>query len=707
MSFISVAIAGGILYAGARAYKETPWTNYLEKLERRKSRRRKKNRLVPLLRPYSTTVLNKVPILRFKGQDLRQAQMREIASVSDKGERSEAEKQADQRLAVAFTALGLTVAGQLLYAPLNLLGAVCILYLNRQLSRKAYHAIVKEHRLTVEAAECLFVPMALITGHYLAMSIGHTIFHISEKIMVKTEDHSTTSLINIFGKQPRFIWILKDNVEVRIPFEELNIEDQVVINAGEMIPVDGTITSGIASIDQRILTGESQPTEKGVGAQVFASTVVLSGRISISAEKAGEETVAAQIGQILSQTKDFKSYVRSQAVEQSDNMVPLRLALSAIALPLLGGTGALTVLNARFCNQMRVTGPLAMLNFLQIASHNGILIKDGRSLELLSKVDTVVFDKTGTLTEEQPYVGTIYTCHGYQKNEVLYYAAAAEYKQTHPIALAILEEANRCQLNLPEIREAQYEVGYGIRVSLSEQLIRVGSGRFMEMEGIIIPSNIKNSEHEAHELGYSLVYVAIDQHLGGAIEFRPTIRPEAKRIIEYLKQRQIGTYIISGDHHKPTQKLAETLGIENYFAETLPENKAALVEQLQNEGRFVCFVGDGINDSIALKKANVSISLSGASTIATDTAQMILMDETLNQLSQAFEIADNWHANMRTAVLTSTIPQTIIVSGAFFLGFGILSSIVLNLSSLSIGVGNAMLPLFHHQSQTNNGYHKS
>ena len=223
------------------------------------------------------------------------------------------------------------------------------------------------------------------------------------------------------------------------------------------------------------------------------------------------------------------------------------------------------------------------------------------------------------------------------ENELLTFAAAAEllcplgYKQTHPIALAIRQEASNRELNLPSVHESEVEVGYGLKVRVDfrangEKLIRIGSGRFMEMEGIGLPAGYEKMEEESHAQGHSLVYVAINDQLGGAIELVPTIRPEAKAIITSLRQRNISIVIISGDHEKPTQKLAEELGIDNYFAETLPENKASLIANLQEEGRKVCFVGDGINDGVALKKANVSISLRGASTVATDTAGIILMD---------------------------------------------------------------------------------
>jgi Cu2+-exporting ATPase len=464
-----------------------------------------------------------------------------------------------------------------------------------------------------------------------------------------------------------------------------------VINAGETIPIDGLIHSGIASIDQHVLTGELQPMAKGVGNSVFAGTVVLEGQIHIQVEKTGQETVAAQIGNILEKTADFKATMQSYGERIIDKGALPTLAVSAIALPILGTQSALAILNSCFGYQMRITAPLSMLNFLTIASKNSILIKDGRSLELLNQVDTVVFDKTGTLTEEQPHVGKIHCC-GIEENELLTYAAAAEYKQTHPIALAILAEAKQRRLNVAPVTQAKYEVGYGIKVNVDAKLIRVGSVRFMEMEGISIPPEMNILQEETHEQGHSLVFIALNDQLAGAIELYPTIRPEAKQIIAQLKQRGLSLYIISGDHEQPTRKLAQKLGIDNYFAETLPEDKANLIAQLQQKGKVVCFVGDDINDSIALKKSQVSISLRGASTVATDTAAIILMDNHLNQLDHLFEIAEEFNANMKNNLNLSIIPGFLCWGGVFFLHFGIVSTVLLYDASLLVGVWNAMSP---------------
>ena len=212
-------------------------------------------------------------------------------------------------------------------------------------------------------------------------------------------------------------------------------------------------------------------------------------------------------------------------------------------------------------------------------------------------------------------MGRILICQGdvdlggsyYNEEQLLAYAAAAEYKQTHPIAKAILREVRSRKLTIPPTKNVKIEMGYGLVVDVEEKSIRVGSRRFMEMSGIAIPADI--DEDHYHALGHSLVYLAIDNQLAGAIELKPTIRPEAKRIVSALKQRNMSIVIISGDHEQPTKKLAADLGIDHYFAQTLPENKADLIEQLQkapkghDKGQVVCFVGDGINDSIALKKA--------------------------------------------------------------------------------------------------------
>ena len=423
------------------------------------------------------------------------------------------------------------------------------------------------------------------------------------------------------------------------------------------------------------MTGESQPAEKTLNDPVLASTLLLTGKLHIRVQQTGSTTTAARITQVLAQTADYKSSLQSRGEMYADKAALPTLCLSAVAWLTVGSAGSVTVLNAAFAFYMRVLGPIGMLNYLKQAFQQDILIKDGRVLDLLSQVDTVVFDKTGTLTHAQPHVGNIHTYRNYSETDVLRFAASAEYKQTHPIAQAILQEAHNRRLELLHIAHTHYQVGYGLIVNLEDNIVRVGSSRFMMLEGIEVPAEIQAIQQTSH----SLTFVAVNDELAGVIEMLPTVRPEAQTVVDCL-QRDYGmsTVIISGDHDIPTRQMAEMLGINNYFAETLPEQKAHIINQLKHSGRFVCYIGDGINDSIALKQAQVSISFSGASSVATDTAQIILMKDDLMQVLELLRLTKAFDKQMQQALKYSILPGVVTVTGAFFFHFTLIYSIILN-----------------------------
>jgi len=600
----------------------------------------------------------------------------------------------------------MVIAGaSLFFQPLALLTVPSLVYLMWPIFNLTYNGFVKQRRFTSYTLDAIFLVGMLLGGFWVMASFGIWMLMFGRRLLLKSEHNSKQDLVNLFGEQPKTVWILTvDRVEVEIPFDRLQVGDLILVSAGQVVPVDGIITAGVASIDQHKLTGESQPAEKGVGDPVLASTVILAGRITVRAEQTGTGTVAMQIGQILEQTADFKNSLVSRGEAIADRMALPTLGVSLLFLP-LGLNSSLAVLTNTFGLKMRLFGPASMLTYLKLASQQGALIKDGRSLELLKEVDTVVFDKTGTLTLEQPTVHRIHLSDGARErgtseDDILRYAATAEAGQSHPIAKAILTAAQAQQLQLAAIEDAKYEVGYGIQVAFENRLVRVGSARFMAMEGISIPAEIERVEEACHAQGHSLVMIAFDDGLAGAIELHATIRPEARAIIEDIQRRGMTTYIISGDQEAPTRRLAETLGIDHYFANTLPENKADLVDGLQAQGHSVCFVGDGINDAIALKKAKVSISLSGATTVATDTAQVIFMDGTLNQLGYLFDLAKQFDDTMRTNLIISTIPSAICVGGILFFHWGILTGLLITQAALFTGIGNSMLPLWKQKSDT-------
>jgi P-type E1-E2 ATPase len=312
----------------------------------------------------------------------------------------------------------------------------------------------------------------------------------------------------------------------------------------------------------------------------------------------------------------------------------------------------------------------------------------------LCEIDTVLFDKTGTLTRERPEVGRVIAANGFDATQILRFAAAAERRFHHPIALAILQKAAEEGLDLPATDDTQYKVGYGITVSVSGRHIRVGSRRFMDAEGVALTPEIEEALEESHREGNTMVMVAVDDELGGAIELRASVRPEVRDIVQGLRRRGIKHIaIISGDHEAPTRKLAEDLGMDRYFAQVLPADKAEYVEKLQQEGRKVCFVGDGINDAIALKKANVSISLRGATTIATDTAHVVFMEQGLGKLCELRDIAGQLNRNVRHSWAIILSLNLSCIAGVFTLGFGIAASVVTNNIAGLAALANGLLPM--------------
>lgn len=611
------------------------------------------------------------------------------------------EKAINRHLALGAAALGLLGTGAVF--GLGWVVPVVIaagLYLSLPIYQVAYEMAVTERRLGTPHLLAIYFSGMWLGGFYTIGMLGAILGSVAQKIMVICEDASRHELVHIFQQQPRSVWVSVDGTEMEIPFSELKAGDVLVIDVGQTIAVDGEIVQGMASIDQHMLTGESQPVDKGVGDAVLASTIVIGGRIFMRVDKTGEATSAAKIGEILNQSTAFQLSMEARAMEIADRTLWPMLGLSLLSLPLVGVTGAAAVLGSNFTLNMVWLRLLTLLNFLKVASQERILVKNGEALERLKHIDTVVFDKTGTLTMEQPQVVAVHPVGQWTGTQVLTLAAAAEHRQVHPVAQAIIAAATEQQLLLPPLDDAQYEVGFGIKVQLQGQWVTVGSRRFMDAEQISIPSDLQVLEAQCSANGHSLVYVGIDGELGGILELQATTRPEAADIVRHLHEQGLQLYIISGDSELPTQALANELGIDGYFANTLPERKADLVKQLQVQGRKVCFIGDGINDAIALKQADVSVSLSGATTAATDTAQIVLMDADLQQFVTLMTLSHALDANINRNFNTAAGISLASIAGILFMHGGFLLVEVAAALQIVSGVGIASEPLLKQGAAT-------
>lgn len=602
-------------------------------------------------------------------------------------------------LTASYMILGATAAGKVLYPPLASLGAAGLGFLAAWEMFEVYKKWRRERKVGIELINSILMVGLLATGYTLASACVTIIYYSGRKFLLKAQQRNKHQLAGLFQEQQQAVWLLRDGVEIQVQIETLLPGDVISVRAGEIVPVDGMVTSGQAAIDQRMLTGESQPVEKAAGDRVLASTLLIAGKLYIRVEQAGQKTVAANLEALWQQTIDFKTSVQSKGEQLSDKAVVPTLALSAAALPIAGPLGSLAVLSSYVGYDIRIFAPLSMVNFMQVASENGILIKDGRAMELLQEVDTVVFDKTGTLTLDMPHVWQTHTCSHHTPRDILFYAAIAETRQTHPIAKAILRKAKEDGVGAFDSAHVRYDAGYGICVTIGHDLIRVGSARFMRVEGITIPVEMDALLRVCQAQGYALVMVAKNERLIGAVELHTTVRPEAATVIRKLKARRKQISILSGDYEQVAKLLAEDLGIEHYVAEVFPEQKAAMIEQLQREGKKVCYVGDGINDAIAMKKANVSVSLSGAASIATDSADIILLDGTLNKLDTIFDLAEEIDENLQTAMISAIVPGVFNIGSVFLLGTGIISALLVSYTGFLFGIGNGLRPLLAYRTE--------
>jgi Cu2+-exporting ATPase len=570
------------------------------------------------------------------------------------------------------------------YPPLRIINFAVITYSIFPILRRAEYSLVKEHTLKNDALSAVVSIISLGLGVQLAAAIQNFVYHLGRQMVAQSKDLSTQTLSAVFNQQSTQVWVVREQIEIQIELENLQMDDIVVVKTGEIIPVDGVIIKGCATVDQQALTGESIPVEKELADDVFAATLIISGELYIHVEKTGADTTIAQLAEILTNTTDFKTTLQLKGEYWANKSSLPLITASVISIPFLGLTSATTLLFSSPTNTIQVMTSMQTSNYMTLIACHSILIKDGRALESLGKIDVVLFDKTGTLTEAHPVVAHIQSFSTLTEDQILTYAAAAEIRLTHPIAKAIINEAQKRGLQLPEVEEAYYKMGHGIVVQLDGNLIQVGSHRFMQKENINVPNNSN----------LSAIFIAINGHMVGCIELQANIRDEIPQVIGLLRQQGIKKIIIvSGDHHQPTKNLAEKLGIDEYFYETLPEEKAVIVEQLQQQGHRVCFIGDGINDTLAMQKADVSISLAGAASIATDMAQIVFLDGNLYHLNKLFEIAKRLNSGLKNSLLFWATYGAGNIALTILFPLGLMTSSLLFASFFTLGLGHAILPL--------------
>ena len=644
---------------------------------------------------FSTNALTASVLVHFDPSQLTRTEVIGILDAAlAEAQRPPAPDQPELHLPICTASIPLAATAQFVAPAILPAAALLYAYTCIPTLKEARRVIAEEKRIGVDFLDSVVMVGCLGTLTIFPGAVCCWCLSFGRFLVKQSRDRSQKLLLDAFGKQPRHAWLCRDGAEVQVPTDRLEKSDIIAIHTGEVVPVDGHVVEGMALVDQHALTGESTPAEKGTGDRVFASTLLVAGEVKVAVETAGSETASARIGRILRDTAGYKMSSQHKGERLADKAVIPTLGVGALGLATMGPIGAVAVLNSDLGTGIRMAAPLAMLSSLSLCASKGILVKDGRALEMMNKVDTVLFDKTGTLTRDRPEVGRIIAAEGWAPAQILGFAAAAERKFHHPIALAILHRADELGILPLPTDETQYKVGYGITVRILGYTVRVGSGRFMESEGIALSDEIRAALELAHREGHTMVLVAVGDRIAGAIELRAAVRPEVARVIAELRGAGVRHIaIVSGDHEAPTRQLAESLGMDRYFAQVLPADKADYVARLQAEGRTVCFVGDGINDSIALKKADVSISLRGASSLATDTAQVVFLEGGLSRICELREVARDLDRNINRSWAMIVAPNVTNMVGVFTMGFGIMASVLTNNVSALAALANGLLPL--------------
>jgi heavy metal translocating P-type ATPase len=534
-------------------------------------------------------------------------------------------------LAMAFSANPLVVAVNM---PLMLWNAIPI-------ARRAWRVWSNERRLNVDFLDVLAISASVMQADPLAGSLVTWLIKLGDWIRDLTAAGSRRAISGLLEFRSKGAWILRDGQITAIPAAELAVGDLVVVYPGEMIPVDGEIVEGLATIDQKTITGEGLPVTRGKGAAAFAATVIREGQLTLRATRVGTDTTAGQIAHLVESAPMGDTRMQNHAELLADRLVAPTLGLAV-------GTAALTRDFGRFLSLVivdygtgiRVAAPTSVLSSMTHAARAGIVIKSGGHMEKLAKADTIVFDKTGTLTHGVPAIVDVigYVDH-ITPGHLLGLAAAAETRLHHPVAEALRTRARELAVNIPPCDETHYRVGLGVEGQVNGYYLHVGSERFMRHSDIHVGAAAADRA-ALDRNGYSCLYIAVDGKLGGLVAYADKVRPESRAVISRLHGMGIrNTIMLTGDNAVVAKAVSARLGLAGQFSDMLPADKASVIQELQRRGNVVAMVGDGINDSPALSFADIGIAMKYGADVTHESADVVLMEDSLWKLVKAVDIS--------------------------------------------------------------------
>lgn len=576
------------------------------------------------------------------GPTAQNSVIRALAAVDPSKLRSDTEVVAGSvfpgRLTVASTSLLVSLLGN----PAAAVAAVATLYAAWPTYVHAFEVWKREGRLNVDVLDGLAIVFALLRGGVVTATLIVWLLRLGDLIRDHTAASTRRVMEDLIAFESQRFWVVRGGRKIEVSAGELAVGDVVVVYAGNVLPVDGRVVKDAALMDQRAITGESLPLLVQRGNAVYAGTSVQEGKLYVKATAVGADTTVARIVRMVKEIPIGETRVQNYAETFADRLVLPTLGLGFGLFALSGNLERLTsMLIVDYGTGIRIAAPTAILASITDAARRGVLIKSGSVVERLAAVDAVLFDKTGTLTRGAPRIIDVvsYSARSLGSRRLLSLAAAAEDRHKHPVGAAVVDRARAERLSWPTRQRAKFRIGRGVEARVDGHEVWLGSERFLLEKGVAL-RRAKTDLRRYSASGYSTLLLALDGELVGALPYADEIRPEMGSVIRALRSRGIRQLaMLTGDSWGVAHAVARRLGLDRFFADVLPEEKARFVGELRGAGCTVAMVGDGVNDAAALAHADVGIAVKNGTDLTRQVAQVVLMQDNMWHLMVAFETA--------------------------------------------------------------------
>lgn len=509
--------------------------------------------------------------------------------------------------------------------------------------------------------------------------------NLGTALETRARGKTSSAIRQLIGLQPRTARVIRDGIEVDVPIEQVGLGEILRVRPGEKIAVDGTLTEGHSTIDQSMLTGEPIPVEKSTGDKVVAGTLNQSGSFLFEATRIGRDTALAQIINSVRQAQSAKPAIARLADNIASVFVPAVVAISVLTFFIWGIWGpepswgyafvtAMTVLVIACPCALGLATPISVMVGVGRAAQSGILIRNGEALQIAGRITCLIVDKTGTITEGKPKVTELVTYHGFTQDTVLQIAASVESGSEHPLAAAVLNAAAEQQLTLIPAQDFHAISGQGITAEVNSQRVLFGNPLLLDNNTISYSQCVGDLERLA-KLGNTPMLLAVDQKVVGIVAVADPIKPDSAKAVQQLKDNGIKVIMVTGDNETTARAIAKQAGITEIRAQVLPQDKASVVKDIQQQGYITCMVGDGINDAPALAQADIGMAIGTGTDIAIESADMVILQGSLVKIPEAINLSKATMSNIKQNLLGAFFYNVIsipVAAGLLYPFFGLL-----------------------------------